>query len=236
MSSENIGAAKKKLPWGKMAAGVVVLGAAAWLLLRGLDVHALIERGLATIRAAGPVAYFTAMALLPAVGVPATVFTLTAGSVFGPKLGMPLVVLLCIAAIMFNVVLTYFLARRALRPVLEKLMARFGYRLPQVAPEDMTDLAIIVRVTPGSPFPVQNYLLGLANVPFGKYFLVSFIVQAIYTPAFVLFGDALLHGKGKLAMIAIGLLAAAAVGTHWVRKRYAKKKNAGVAAAPAEMR
>ena len=31
-----------------------------------------------------------------------------------------------------------------------------------------------------------------------------------YTPAFVLFGDALLHGKGNVAMIAVGLLVAAA--------------------------
>ncbi len=223
MSSESV-VEKKKLPLLKIIVGLVVLGVVAAFLLRGVNVRELIEQMMNLIRDAGPVAYFTAMALLPAVGMPASVFTLTAGPVFGPKLGMPLVVFLCVTAIMFNIVLTYFLARRALRPVLEKLMARFGYKLPQVAPEDMTDLTIIVRVTPGSPFPVQNYLLGLANVPFGPYLLVSFIVQAIYTPAFVLFGDALLHGKGKLAMIAVGLLAAAAVATHWARKHYGKKK------------
>ena len=228
MSSENV-VSKKKLPWLKLGIAGVVVVAGALFLLRGVDVRGLIERGMAAIREAGPVAYFTAMALLPAVGMPATVFTLTAGSAFGPTLGMPLVVVLCVAAIMFNLVFTYFLARRALRPVLEQAMRRFGYKLPQVATEDMTDLVIIVRVTPGSPFPVQNYLLGLANVPFGRYLLVSFIVQAIYTPAFVLFGDALLHGKGKLAMIAIGLLTAAAVATHWARKHYGKKKTASAA-------
>ncbi len=231
MSSETTTLAeqKKRLPWAQLAVGAVVLGGAAWFFLRGVDVQAWIERGMELVRGAGAVTFFAAMVLLPAVGVPASVFTLTAGPVFGPKLGMPLVVGLCVAAIMGNVVLTYFLARRALRPVLEKLMQRFGYKLPQVAPEDMTDLAIIVRVTPGSPFPVQNYLLGLANVPFGKYLLVSFIVQAIYAPAFVLFGDALLHGKGKLATIAVGLLAAAAVATHWARKHFGKKKNAAEA-------
>jgi uncharacterized membrane protein YdjX (TVP38/TMEM64 family) len=125
------------------------------------------------------------------------------------------------------VALTHFLARRALRPLLEKLLDRLGYKLPQVPPEDMTDLAIIVRVTPGSPFPVQNYLLGLANVPFGRNLLVAAIVQAFYVPAFVLFGDALLHGKGKVAMIAVGLLVAAAAGTHLLRKHYAAKKKVG---------
>jgi uncharacterized membrane protein YdjX (TVP38/TMEM64 family) len=223
MSSEEV-VAKKKLPVLKILVVLVVLGVGGAFLLRGVNVRDLIEHAMTIIRDAGPVAYFTAMALLPAIGVPATVFTLTAGPVFGPKLGMPLVVFLSVAAIMFNIVLTYFLARRALRPVMEKLMTRFGYKLPQVAPEDTMDLAIIVRVTPGSPFPVQNYLLGLANVPFRQYLLVSFIVQVIYTPAFVLFGDALLHGKGKLAMVAVGLLAAAAVATHWARKHFAKKK------------
>jgi uncharacterized membrane protein YdjX (TVP38/TMEM64 family) len=225
MSSETA-PIKKKLPLLKLAIAALVLVGAALLLLRGVDVWGLVEKVLAVVRSAGPVVFFLAMAILPAVGVPASPFTLTAGSVFGPRLGMPLVVILCVAAIMANVVLTYFLARRALRPLLEKLMARLGYKLPEVPPEDLTDLAIIVRVTPGSPFPVQNYLLGLARVPFGRYLLVSFIVQAIYTPAFVLFGDALLHGKGKMAMLAGSLLVIAIVVTHWVRKHYGKKKKA----------
>lgn len=217
---------KRKLPWLKLGLVACVLVAGAVLVLTGVDVRALIEQGMNLIRSAGLVAFFTAMALTPAVGMPATVFTLTAGPVFGPKLGMPLVVVLCMGAILINVALTHFLARRALRPLLEKLLARLGYKLPQVAPEDMTDLAIIVRVTPGSPFPVQNYLLGLANVPFGRNLLVAFVVQAVYTPAFVLFGDALMHGKGKLAVIAVGLLVVAAAGTNLLRKHFAKKKPA----------
>lgn len=218
---------KRKLPMAKLAmAGVVVVGGAL-LLLRGFDVPGAIEDTLALIREAGPVTFFAAMAVLPAIGVPASVFTLTAGPVFGPRLGMPLVVVLSVAAMMANIVMTYFLARRALRPVLERVFDRLGYRVPEVAPEDMMDLSIIVRVTPGSPFPVQNYLLGLARVPFGKYVLVAFVVQAIYTPAFVLFGDALLHGKGKMVVVAASLLVVAVVATQWVRKRMARKKEAG---------
>ena len=218
------GETRKKLPVTKLVIGAVVLGGVTLLILRGFDVRGGIDRLLAVIRDAGPVVFFTAMALLPAVGVPASVFTLTAGPVFGPKLGMPLVVFLTMAAVMVNVVMTYFLARRALRPVLERWLTRLGYKLPEVAPEDMTDLTIVVRVTPGSPFPVQNYLLGLAGVPFGKYLLVSFLVQVIYTPAFVLFGDALLHGKGRMVVLAGSLLVVAIVITHWVRKHYGKKK------------
>jgi len=217
----------KKLPVLKLAVGAIVVAVAVVVVLRGVDVRGTIDQGLEVIRGAGAAVFFTAMALLPAVGVPASVFTLTAGPVFGPKLGMPLVVVLSVAAMMFNIVMSYFLARRALRPVLEKLMQRLGYALPKVPKEDMLDLTIIVRVTPGSPFPVQNYLLGLARVPFGMYVAVAFVVQAIYTPAFVLFGDALLHGKGKMVMVAASLLVVAVVATHWVRKRVTKKKREG---------
>lgn len=225
MSSEP-SSSKRKLPVLKLAVVAVVLLAGAGLVVRGVDVRGGVERLMAFFREAGPAAYFAAMAVLPAVGVPVSVFTLTAGPVFGERLGMPLVVGLSMAAITLNVVLTWALARRALRPFLEKWLTRFGYRLPQLAVEDMTDVAILIRVTPGSPFVVQNYLLGLAGVPFGKNLLVAFVVQAFYTPAFVLFGDALLHGKGKMAMLAASLLVVAVVVTHLVRKHYAKKKAA----------
>lgn len=225
MSTEPV--AKKKLPWIKLAVAGVMLAAGGLLVLRGVDVRGLVEQGMNLVRGAGPVAFFSAMALTPAVGVPATVFTLTAGPAFGPQLGIGWVIVLCMVAVLINVTLTHFLAQRALRPVLEKLLARLGYQLPQVAPENMTDLAVILRVTPGSPFPVQNYLLGLAGVPLARNLLVVFLVQLFYMPAFVLFGDALQHGKGKMAMIAIGLLAAAVAVTHLLRKRYAAKKKSG---------
>lgn len=226
MSSPEAPLEKKKLPVVKLAIVAVVLLAGAVLVVRGVDVPALIERGMGLIRSAGPVAFFSAMALLPALPVPTTAFTLTAGSAFGERLGVPLVVVLSVAAVTFNLILTYALARWTLRPWLERLMKRLDYSLPKLEAGDLTDLTIVVRVTPGSPFFVQNYLLGLAEVPFGKYLLISFIVQAIYTPAFVLFGDALLHGKGKMAMVAAGFLAVAAVATNWARRHYGKKKKA----------
>lgn len=222
MSSEPV--TKKKIPWVKLFIVGVAIGAIGLLLLRGVDVRGLVERGMAWVRGAGPVAFFSAMAVTPAVGVPATVFTLTAGPAFGASLGLGWVIALCLAAVLVNVALTHFLTKHALRPVLEKLLVRLGYKLPQVAPENMTDLAVILRVAPGSPFVVQNYLLGLAGVPLARNLLVVFVVQLFYMPAFVLFGDALQQGKGQLAMIAVGLLVAAVAVTHLLRKRYAAKK------------
>ena len=210
----------------KLAIVAAILIAVAVVVMRGVDVRGLVEQGLALIRTAGPEIYFTAMAILPAFAVPALTFTLTAGPVFGPKLGLPLVVTLSLIAMTVNMVITYALARRALRPFLERLMTRLGYKLPEMDAGDLTDLAIVTRVTPGVPFFVQNYLLGLAGVPFGRYLLVSCVVTWIYTAGFVLFGDALLHGKGRLAMLAASVLVLAVVATHWARKHYGKKRAA----------
>ena len=223
MSSQTT-APKKKIPLLKIGAVLLVLAVVAVLLLRGVHIGELVERLMKVIQKAGPVAFFTAMAILPAVGVPVSPFTLSAGLAFGKQLGMPLVVALSLLALTINLIFTYALARRALRPFLEWLMKKLGYSLPNMDEGDLTDLTIVLRVTPGTPFFIQNYLLGLAGVPFLKYLIVSCIVTWIYTTAFVLFGDALLHGKGKMAVLAIGLFIAAVVLTQWARKRYAKKK------------
>ncbi len=210
----------------KLAVAGFALLVAAILVARGLDLKALVVQGLALIRDAGPVAFFGSMALLPSVGVPLSPFALTAGSVFAPSLGMPLVIFLALSAVTFNILFSYYLASRALRPLLEKLVVRLGYRLPEVAAGDAADLIILVRVTPGVPFPVQNYLLGLARVPVVKYAVLSCAVQWSFNTAFILFGDALLHGKGKLALLGLCGLTALSVGAHLLRKHYGKKKAA----------
>lgn len=211
----------------KLAVGGVAVLVAAVLVARGLDLKSLVAQGLALIRDAGPVVFFSSMALLPSIGVPMSPFALTAGSVFAPTLGMPLVIFLALSAVTFNILFSYYLASRAFRPLLEKLMVKLGYKLPEVAEGDVADLIILLRVTPGVPFPVQNYLLGLARVPVVKYAVISCAIQCTFITVFILFGDALLHGKGKLALFGLCGLVALTVGTHLVRKHYGKKKPTG---------
>lgn len=210
------------------AAAALVAGA---FLLRGGHPKEWLDQGLALIRSAGPVAFFVAMALLPGFGVPVSAFSLPAGSLFGEQLGMTTVVLLCLAAVTVNLILTYWLARSALRPLLSKLVARLGYKLPEVSSADAGDLILILRVTPGFPFFVQNYLLGLADAPVRPYLVLSCTIVWAYQTAFVLFGDALLHGKGKIALMALGGLVALGALTHLIRKHYAKKQRAASTAA-----
>lgn len=206
------------------AAAVGLVGAV--LLARGVDLKALLDQGLGLLREAGPAVYFTAMALLPACGVPMLTFLLPAVTLFSPQLGTPATLALALGAITANFVLTYALARRGLRPVLQRLVTRLGYKLPEIEAGDATDLIVLLRVTPGVPFFVQNYMAGLAEMPFGRYFVVSAIIVWPLNLAFLLFGDALLHGKGKVALLSLCALVALMTALHLVRKHYERRKKA----------
>jgi len=159
-------------------------------------------------------------------GVPLLTFSLTAGHIFEKQLGMVGVVAAGLAATTINLILTYWLARRAFRPAFTRLVKRLGYAVPQLDAADQTDLVIILRVTTGIPFFVQNYIAGLADVPFARYLVISCAAVWTYTTGFILFGDALFQGKGHLALVAISILIAAIAVTHMYRRHYAKKKRA----------
>ena len=219
----NTPTSKQKKLLVKLAIAAVLCIVILVAVARGVDLKALAHRVVVVLSSAGPVAYFGAMALLPCFGVPMLTFLLPAGAVFGERYGLGGVVALCLGAVTVNMMFTYWLARWALRPLFRRLLDRFGYRMPEVAGSDATDLVVILRVTPGIPFFVQNYLAGLADVPLRNYVIVSCIATYLYDTSFVMFGDALLHGRGKLAMVAVGALAALLAVTHMVRKHYAAK-------------
>lgn len=223
---------KKKLPIARLAIGAAVLAvvAAVVLYLVGWrtaweESKRLFEATLDLIAAAGPAVFFSAMAILPLFGAPMGPFAVMSGLAFRVHLGLPLVLALGLTAMAINISIAYWLARRWLRPPLTRLVTRWGYRLPEVESGDATNLIILLRVTPGPPFFVQNYLLGLAEVPFGRYLVLSCATQGLLFSGLVVFGDALSQGKGKVVMLAAGALVAVMVGTHFVRKHLAKKSD-----------
>ena len=165
--------ARKKLLW-KAGVAAALLLAAGLLAARGVDLRALAGRGVVFLRSGGPWLFFTAMAVLPAVGVPLSTFCVTAAPAFADRMGMTGVVAAGQARSAVNLTLArYGLARWRLRPWLVRLVTRLGHRVPQVEEGDMGDLIVLVRVTPGIPFAVQNYLLGLADAPPAKFFAIS---------------------------------------------------------------
>jgi uncharacterized membrane protein YdjX (TVP38/TMEM64 family) len=209
-----------------LAAGLAVVIAGLVLVGLKIGLREAVDTVVLALREAGPRVFFGAMALLPAVGFPLSPFTVAAGPVFGPTLGAGWVVVWSLTAVVANLLLTYWLANRALRPLVSRLLTFFGIRLPETKADGAWQLAWIVRLTPGPPFWVQSYLLGLMRVPLVPYLIVSTFVMAGYIVAFVCGGEAIVQGNGRLAFTAAGVLVVTVAVLQLLRKRAARLKAA----------
>lgn len=213
---------KKKLPLVKLAAVGVVLAVAGLLALRGVDLRALIEQGMALIRNLGPWVFFSLMALP---GMPIFGLSIPAGEAFRPQLGLSGVILAMTVAALINLALAYWLSRYALRPLLTRLIARYGYTVPRVTPENALDVTLIVRCTPGPPFALQCFVLGIAEVPFRLYMIVSFLALMPWALGGVILGQGLFQGNFKVALSGLFVLVAAVVAVQWLRRKYFTKRD-----------
>lgn len=207
-----------------LAAGVVVVFAAVFAFLFTPTLFETIDAVVLALREAGPVVFFIAMALLPAAGFPLLAFTLAAGPVFGPTLGAGWVIAWSLAAVVANLLLTYWLANRALRPFAGWLLRYFGIPLPENMNEGAWQITLIVRLTPGPPFWVQSYLLGLIRVPLGPYLVVSTSVMAGYIIALVSGGAAMAEGNGRLVAVAAGVLVVLIAVMQLLRQRTIRRR------------
>lgn len=203
-----------------LLAFVAVAGVAAFFARDeiGMLVHVSID----FFRAAGPGPFFCAMALLPVVGVPLSPFTVVAGPVFGPTLGVPTVIAYTLLAVAVNVALSYVIADRVLRSPAERFAQWLGYPIPVVPPGAAWEIALLARIIPGTPFFLQSYLLALARVPFGIYMVASIGVPSAYLVSAILVGDALMRGDWRGLIAAAVLTVAALIVMRRLKQRFSK--------------
>ena len=225
MASSEAPISKKKLPVLKLAVLAAAVLVAAVLVMRGVDLVAVKDRGLTLIRDAGPVVFFAAMTILPAVGVPMLAFTIPAGEAFAPQLGLGGVIALALVVLAVNLALTYWLARRALRPLLLGLIKRYGYSVPRVTPENALMVSLLVRLTPGPPYALQGYILGIAEVPFRLYMIVSWLCMTPWAVGAIVLGRGILNGNFKLVAAGLAVLVAAIGAVQVVRRKYARRES-----------
>jgi uncharacterized membrane protein YdjX (TVP38/TMEM64 family) len=196
-------------------AGALLLACSAKMA----GVNALMEQVISDLRGRGAPLFFISMAILPAIGFPLLPFALLAGPTFSPIFGTGGVAALAILAVCTNVTLSYVLASTVLRPPVQWLVTRLGYRLPDPARYNPWLLSLLTRVAPGPPFWMQSYTLGLVRVRFAPYVVVSTTVPAGYLTGAIMFGDAIHHGKAGTAIFAVGLLLLIGVGVYFLRKK-----------------
>jgi uncharacterized membrane protein YdjX (TVP38/TMEM64 family) len=199
----------------KLGLGALALAAVALVAWWAWDRDAI----MAWKEEAGALPFFGAMAVLPAVGMPITPFFVLAGATFGVGPGL----LGSGVALGLNLTLCYAVARSGLRPKLESLLRRFDYELPDFGGTEKSALrfTLLVKLAPGAPAVVKNYLLGLTGVPFPLYFAASMLITGVYAVLCVVVGVSLFdHATHRLLLVAaVAVAVVLAVGLWWWRRR-----------------
>lgn len=209
-----------------LAAGLAVLIVVLAVVAVQTGLLDAIDAVILALREAGPLVFFGAMALLPAAGFPMIAFTLAAGPVFGPVLGTGWVIGWSMLAVVINLLLTYWLANRAVRPLVSRLLNHFDFHLPDDTTGGAWQITLIVRLTPGPPFWVQSYLLGTLRVPLMPYLVVSTLIMTGYIVALVSGGEAIVEGNGRLGLIAVGVLVLSVAVLQLLRQRTVRRRAA----------
>jgi uncharacterized membrane protein YdjX (TVP38/TMEM64 family) len=217
---------RQKTQLAGVAVGLLLLVVGAIVVGRQVDAGLQMRRCVAFFRDAGALPFFTAMAVLPAIGFPISAFNVAAGPVFGPTMGVGSVIACGSLAIAANLTGCYWIAAGAMRPLMERWVKRLGYTVPELPARTAWEIILIVRIIPGPPLFLQSYLLGLARVPFGTYLLVSMAVQVTFLSATVLAGDAFMRGDWRALVFAGALFGLVGFVLHRLRKRLAVARNA----------
>jgi len=175
---------------------------------------------LAFLQDTNPLVLLAAIAFLPLVGFPVSpllvIFGLALGKEWGLFLGM--------LGIALNDSIGYCIAAFFREPVKRWLEAR-NIKVPEIAVRDRVKIVILLRVTPGLPQAFQNYILGLAGVPFFTFLWASMIPQSVIVAGFVLTGGAIFEGKIGLILLGISLIIVFSIAGRIIQKQR-KKRNA----------
>lgn len=178
------------------------------------EVHDILEE-------APPLLYFTATGILPLLGIPMVSFYLLTASIYPPHLA----ILGTVYAIILNLLISFAIGRLGHRWI-SALIARTGHNIPQIPPRHRIWMTAAVRVAPGAPLLVQNYLLVLAGVPLSIFVLVSLPLEMLIAAGYVLLGRSLFTGNWKMLLVAFAVVACAVLVFRLLRKRSEKRSEA----------
>jgi uncharacterized membrane protein YdjX (TVP38/TMEM64 family) len=153
---------------------------------------------------AAPMLFLLGQTVVTIAPIPRTVFTLAAGLLFGPALG----VVLSLLATTLTAALAFVVVRRVGRSLLEPHLDRGLLRAIDARLHRRGWLAVAsLRLIPAVPFSVLNYCSAVSSIRFRDY-LVGTVGVIPGSVALVVLGDAL-TGTTSPALLAISLGGAA---------------------------
>ena len=207
-----------------MAGGILVMGIGAGLLAwkMGVDWAVLksVWQQLQIFLRDRPWLLFAALVVLPGLPVPTSALLLLAGTVWRDR---PVAACaICLVAMALNITWTYWLAARPGRGLVEKLLESTALRIPALPRGNHLRVILILRLTPGLPMFVQNYLLGFLRVPFRLYLPVSMGCTGLIASGMVLGGAGVAKGNLTPVVSGVALIVAGLLVVQMIRQRLQK--------------
>jgi uncharacterized membrane protein YdjX (TVP38/TMEM64 family) len=162
-------------------AGVVVLGATAWV---APDLLPRFTAWVASLGVWGPVVFIAGYSLAPVVLAPAFLLTIASGALFGFWAGLLYVMIGATVGATF----AFLIARYLARPLVESLLASS----PKLVAIDRAvelqgfRLVALLRLSPAVPYVLLNYALGLSRVRLADYMagtigMLPVVAMYVYT-------------------------------------------------------
>lgn len=214
------------------AAALILLLLVAWLLAPGgLGAELAHWRGgfAHWLRGIPPWAFALTFAVLPAFGVPLSLYYLTVGAVF-PGLGSALAVAL--GCMLVNMALSFLVARLFSHRVRRFTQAR-GYEIPSVHDRDQWKVVMTLRASP-LPWLMQSWLLTLGGVRFLPYMVFGIPIPAAIGFGLVVVGESLLAGGAGWLLLGVAVVLGVSLGLSRWRRRGARPRCRGPDPASAE--
>lgn len=197
----------------RLAGGMLVLGSGAVLLAWKLGVDLAMVKGwwghAEMFLKERPWWLFAGLIVLPALPIPTSALLLLAGTVWRDR---PVAACaICLLAMALNMSWTYWAAAGPGRGLVVKLLDAMGLRVPELPKGNDLRVILLMRLTPGFPFFVQNYLLGFFRVPFRLYLPVSMACSGMISVGVVLSAAGVADGNltpvlSGVALIVVGLV------------------------------
>ena len=128
---------------------------------------------------------FLAISILPGFVLPVAPL-LTLAGLWAEQHGAWTACFFCVLSLIANLSWTYWLARGPARSALQKFLNRTKFKLPKTPPPNLLQWAMILRLTPGVPFIFSNYGLGILQMPFLQYLLISVPIIGVTACGYVL--------------------------------------------------
>lgn len=156
--------------------------------------------------------------------LPGVTFSLAAGILFGPLLG----IFACLTATTLGAMVAFLIGRfflkDAVKPMLEKNTILKNLLFSGNEKSD-TVLLMITRLVPLFPYNLQNFAYGITDISFVKYSLLTYVFMFPGATFFTIGAAGLTAGEKKwIYFLIAGVLAVSVtlIG-NWLRKKYLKE-------------